>query len=142
MMTIGEIYLKHPIIYKQQMIAVRNNWETCKAHGLYKGGQLGYDAHVHHAGSYECATRACTRFCAEMLPSKMSEIISWVQSLPFLCHRITGHLSYDIRVSEGCNRIRFLVVTATGTKHRLSTPQEYSGEFASVIVANDHHFIP
>ena len=51
MMTIGEIYLKHPIIYKQQMIAVRNNWETCKAHGLYKGGQLGYDAHLHHAGS-------------------------------------------------------------------------------------------
>ena len=80
-------------------------------------------------------------FCAEMYPSKMSGSVSWVQSLPFLCHRITGHLSYDTRVSEGCNRIRFLVVTATGTERRLPTPQEILGEFDSVVIANDHHFV-
>ena len=93
---------------------------------------IGHTAHVHHAGVYERATRASMCICAEMHPSKMSEIISWVQSLPFLCHRITGHLSYDTRVSEGSNRIRFLVVTATGTECRLPTQ-----EFDSVVVAND-----
>ena len=62
----------------------------------------------------------------------MSEISSWVQSLPFLWHRIPGQLSCDTRVSEGSNRIRFLVVTATGTECRLPTQ-----EFDSVVVAND-----
>ena len=98
---------------------------------------IGHTAHVHHAGVYERAMRASMCICTEMHPSKMSEIISWVQSLPFLCHRITGHLSYDMRVSESCNWIRFLVFTATGTERRSPTK-----EFFSVVVANDHHFVP